>query len=92
MVLVIFVFASVLLWYAADTTGTLLSMEKSIKTLFSLKTFTVHPGEVAEYTSGVGVVVAVVGTLTNILLALIYNLISEVVGGVRVEVDSYPSE
>jgi hypothetical protein len=92
MVLAIVVVASVLLWYAADTTGTLPSLEKSVRTLFSLKTFTVHPGEVAEYTSGGGVVLAVVGTLTNILLALVYNLIAEVVGGVRVEVDSWPSE
>ena len=92
VVLAVVVVASVLLWYAANTFGTLPSMEKSIRTLFSLKTFTIHPTEVAEYTSGVGVVIAVVGTLANIILALIYNLIAEVVGGVRVEVDSYPSE
>jgi len=92
VVLCVVVVASVLLWYAANTFGTLPSMEKSIRTLFSLKTFTIHPTEVAEYTSGFGLVIAVAGILANIILALIYNLIAEVVGGIRVEVESYPSE
>jgi hypothetical protein len=92
VVLAIFVIASVLLYYAARTFGTLPSMEKDIKTLFSLKSFVIHPKAVAEYTAAGGLVLAVAGTFANILLALVYNLIAEVVGGVRVEVDSYPSD
>jgi hypothetical protein len=92
IVLLVVVVASVLLWYAADAFGTLSSFEKSIRTLFSLKSFTVHPGTVAFYTAAVGAVIAIAGTIANILLAFIYNLISDLVGGVRVEIDSYPGD
>jgi hypothetical protein len=92
IVLVIVVFASVMLWYAADAFGTLPSMEKSIRTLFDLKTFVIHPSVVAKYTAAGGAVLAVAGVFANMLGALIYNLISDLVGGFRVEMDSFPTE
>jgi len=92
VVLLIAVVASVLLWYAADAFGTLTSFEKSIRTLFSLKSFSVHPGTVAMYTAAGGFVLAIAGTLANILLAFVYNLISDVVGGVKVEIDHYTDD
>lgn len=92
IVLLVVVVASVLLWYAADAFGTLNSFEKSIRTLFSLKSFTVHPGTVAMYTAAGGVVLAVAGTIANILMACVYNLISDVVGGVRVELEQHPGD
>jgi hypothetical protein len=88
--LIIVVVASVLLVYAADAFGTLPSMEKSIRTLFDLKTFKIHPSVVAGYTSAGAAILAVAGVIANVLGALIYNLIAEVVGGVRVEIDSFP--
>jgi hypothetical protein len=88
--LVIVVVASVLLVDAADSFGTLPSLEKSIRTLFDLKTFKIHPAVVAAYTSAGGAMLAVAGVLANVLAAFIYNLIADVVGGIRVEVDSYP--
>jgi hypothetical protein len=88
--LAIVVVASVLLVDAANAFGTLPSLEKSIRTLFDLKTFTIHPSVVAAYTSAGGAMLAVAGVLANVLAALIYNLIADVVGGIRVEVDSYP--
>lgn len=92
LVLVVIVVASVLLWFAADAFGTLPSIEKSVRTLFSLKSFKLHPGAVAMYTSAAGVVIAIAGTLASILLALIYNLIADAVGGLRVDLDSFGSE
>ncbi len=88
LVLVVVVVASVLLWYAADAFGSITSIEKSIRTLFDLKTFTLHPATVAVYTAAAGVVLALAGTLINVLAALTYNLICDVVGGVRIEVES----
>jgi transmembrane protein DUF3566 len=88
LVLVVIVVASVLLWYAADDFGSLASLEKSIRTLFDLKTFTLHPGTVAAYVSVAGIVLTVAGTLANVLAAVTYNLICDVVGGVRIEVES----
>jgi hypothetical protein len=86
------VLASVLLWVFADAFGSLPSIEKSVRTLFSLKSFTLHPAQVAEYTAAGGVVVSVVGIFATVLGALIYNLIADVVGGVRVELESFSAE
>ncbi len=49
------VVASVMLTNAsADAVGSIQSIEKSIRTLFDLKTFTLHRFEVAAYTSAGG--------------------------------------
>ncbi len=92
LVLVIIVVAAVLLWAAADSFGTLPSIQKSVRTLFSLRSFQLHVGAVAMYTGAAGVVIAVVGTIANILLAMIYNFIADVVGGIRVELESFGRE
>jgi Transmembrane domain of unknown function (DUF3566) len=95
LVAIAVVVASVLLWYAANAFGSLASIEKSVRTLFDLKSFTLHAGRVAEYTGAGGLVLALVGTLVNVLAALTYNLICDIVGGFRIEVESLaptPSE
>jgi hypothetical protein len=86
LLLVAVVVASVLLWYIADAAGSIQSIEKSIRTLFGLSKFTLHPGSIAVYTSLGGAVLAVAGVLGNILAALMYNLISDLVGGIRFDV------
>ena len=88
LVVAVIVVASVLLWYAANAFGTLPSIEKSIKTLFDLKSFTLHPTTVAKYTAAAGGVIGVAGTIANILAALMYNLICDIVGGIRVDVEA----
>jgi Transmembrane domain of unknown function (DUF3566) len=88
LVAIAIVVASVLLWYAANAYGSLDSIEKSVRTLFDLKTFTLHVDRVAEYTAAGGLVLAFVGTLANVLAALTYNLICDIVGGFRIEVES----
>jgi hypothetical protein len=86
LVLVAVVAASVLLWYVADAFGSVDSIEKSIRTLFDLSKFTLHPSSVAVYTALGGAALAVCGTVANILAALTYNLISDLVGGIRFDV------
>jgi hypothetical protein len=86
LVLIAVVVASVLLWYVANDVGAIQSIEKSVRTLFDLSKFTIHPSEIAEYTSAGGGVLALAGTLANILAALMYNLISDLVGGIRFQV------
>jgi Transmembrane domain of unknown function (DUF3566) len=88
IVVAVIVVASVLLWYAANAFGTLPSIEKSIKTLFDLKSFTLHPTTVAKYTAVAGGVIGVAGTIANILAALMYNLICDIVGGIRLDVEA----
>jgi hypothetical protein len=86
LVLVATVVASVMLWYLADAFGAISSIEKSARTLFSLRSFKLHPSEVAMWTSLGGAIFAVAGTLFNVLAAMMYNLISDVVGGVEFDV------
>jgi hypothetical protein len=86
IILLAVVVASVMLWYVADAVGAVQSIQKSARTLFSLSKFTLHPSAVAEYTSAGGAVLAVAGTFGNILAALMYNLISDLVGGIRFDV------
>jgi len=86
LILVAVVVASVMLWYFADAVGAIQSIEKSVRTLFDLSKFTLHPSEVATYASIAGAILAVAGTIANILIALTYNLISDVVGGIRFDV------
>jgi hypothetical protein len=86
MVLVAVVVAAVALWYIADAFGSVTSIEKSVRTLFDLSKFTLHPGQVFKYTALGGAVLAVCGTFANVLAALMYNLISDLVGGIRFDV------
>ena len=92
LILVALVFASLLLWLFADAFGTLPSIDKSIRTLFSLKSFALHPGAVALYTAAGGVVIAIAGMIGTVIFALIYNLIADVVGGIRVDLESVSAE
>ncbi len=86
LVFVSFLVASVVLWYVANAVGAVHSIDKSVRILFDLKTFTLHPRTVATYAALAGGLLVVVGTIVNILAALAYNLISDVIGGVEVDI------
>jgi len=83
---VVVMVAGVVLWNVAEAFGFLHTIEKSIRTLFDYKAFILHPGPILEYAVVIGVILAIVGTLANVLLALLYNLISDVVGGIQIVV------
>ncbi len=86
--LAVIVVAAMLLWVVADQTGVVTSIDKSVRSLFSLKAFALHASAVAKYTALAGGVLGLAGTLANILAALIYNLIADVVGGIRLRTES----
>lgn len=86
IVLVVMVIASVLLWVVADAAGAVHSIDHSVQSLFGVKRYALHPGTIAMYSCAAGAVVAVTGTLVNLLAATVYNLIAESVGGIRVKV------
>lgn len=84
----IFLLAGVLLWSFAESSGTLASVEDLIEELFTLE-------EENEFFSGgtifrsyaIGtLVLAVAGVAFNVLLCVLYNLISDLTGGIRVTV------
>lgn len=84
--------AGVALWNVAGALGTITSIDKSIKTLFDLKTFTLRPAPVLAYSVAAAVVIVVVGTLVNVMIAVVFNLISDVTGGLAVRVVSRPDD
>jgi positive regulator of sigma E activity len=88
ILLVIFVVASILLWLVADLFGAVDSIQRSVRSLFDVKTFVLHPVTIALYASAAGAILAVAGTIANVLAAVVYNLISEVVGGIRIGVSA----
>ncbi|MGI8850046.1 MAG: DUF3566 domain-containing protein [Acidimicrobiales bacterium] len=86
----VLVVASLLLWTLADVFGIIHSIERSVRTLFDLATFKLRPVAVIGYTAVGGTVLALVGTGFNVLAALTYNLISDVIGGVQIIVVGEP--
>jgi hypothetical protein len=84
--LIVVLVSGVVLWNVAQAFNFTHDIEKSVKTLFGYNTFTLHPGPLFEYTALAGLVLCVVGTLVNLLVAMVYNLISDVVGGIQVVV------
>ena len=87
IVLVVMVVASIFVWVVADSVGAVHSIDHSVQSLFGVKKYVLHPATIALYTAGAGAVVAVTGTLVNVLAAGVYNVIADVVGGVKVRVE-----
>jgi hypothetical protein len=83
-ILLVVLIAGVVLWNIAAAVGAITSIEKFIKSLFDLNTFTFHPGVILEASAAGGIILVVLATGINVLAVVIYNLISDVVGGVQV--------
>ncbi len=76
--------AGVALWNIAAALNVIGNIEKFIRQLFDLQTFRLRSGVILAW-SGVGAgVLVLLGTGINVLVAVLYNLISDVVGGVQV--------
>ena len=82
-VFLVFLIAGVLLWNIAEAFNVITSVEKFIRSLFDLQQFTFRPSVVLESSVLAGGALVLLGTGANVLAALIYNLISDVVGGVQ---------
>lgn len=84
--LVVALVAGVLLWAAASAVGVIDNLEKFVKDLFVLDSFHIRAGLIFRATLVGGLVMVLLGTGANVLMAVIYNLTSDVVGGVEVSV------
>jgi hypothetical protein len=85
-VLLVFLFAGILLWTVAAAFGVIHNVEKFIQKLFDLNSFRFQAWSILLGTGLGGFVFVMLGTGTNVLAVLLYNLISDVVGGVEVEI------
>jgi Transmembrane domain of unknown function (DUF3566) len=80
--------AGTVLWNVAAAFGVVTDGEKLVRSLFALTTFTLHPITAFFWGSTIAGAVCFLGVLSNVLAAVLYNLISDVVGGVQVIVVS----
>jgi hypothetical protein len=77
--------SGVLLWRVADSTGTLDNVERWF-TQFGWETFELKGGEVFHNAWVIGLFGAIALTGGLVLLATLFNLVSDIVGGVRLTV------
>lgn len=85
-VLLVLLVAGIVLWNIASVFGVLHNFEKFIRQLFDLQSFKLHPLVALEAFALGGVVLVLLGTAVNVIATCLYNLISDVAGGVRVTI------
>jgi len=88
------VIAGYLLWTAAVQSGVITNIESFIAEVGSYEVWEINGDEIFRRATVIGAVLFVAGIALNVLLTIIFNLISDLVGGVRVtllEEDQPPS-
>lgn len=78
--------AGVILWTGATSTGVIDNVESFIEELFGLEQFAFEGGQMFRGVLFGGFALVIVGTAFNVLLAVLFNLISDLTGGVRLTV------
>jgi hypothetical protein len=78
--------AGVILWQVARATGTLDNLEDFLATALADESFTIDGPRVLVASLTAGVVIVFAGTGLTVLLAVLFNLVSELTGGLRVAV------
>lgn len=85
MLLVVLV-AGTLLWIAAEAMGVIDNVENFVRELFALEQYRIKGFQLFTASLVGGLVLVIIGTGINVLMAVVYNLTSDVVGGVEVTV------
>jgi hypothetical protein len=78
--------AGVLLWSVMASTGTLDNLESFITKTFALDSFAFNGRKIFEASSLLGLVLVVAATAATVTMAVFFNLISDLTGGVRLTV------
>ena len=78
--------AGVLLWSAAVGSGLVENIESFIEELLALETYEFQADEIFRGGAIIGLVLAAAGAAFNVVLAILFNLISDLTGGLRVTV------
>jgi hypothetical protein len=78
--------AGVILWQVARATGTLDNLQDFLATALADESFTIEGARVLMSVLLGGVVLVIAGTGLTVLLAVLFNLVSELAGGVRLSV------
>jgi len=78
--------AGLMLWLAASVTGVIDNLEQFVQELFALESFRISGGLLLRSCLVGGLIMVLLGTGANVLMTVIYNLTSDVVGGIEVTV------
>lgn len=83
---IITLISGVILWNMAVTSGTIDNVENFIEELFALESFDFNGDQIFRATAVGGLVLVVAGSGFTVLMAVLFNLISDITGGVRLTV------
>ncbi len=90
LMLAVVLVAGLVTWSVAQHLGFVNDIQKSVRSLADDKKFILHGGAALKYSAAGGAVLGLIGTLLNTVAAMLYNLLSDVVGGVQVIVVTEP--
>jgi len=90
LLLVIVLVAGIVAWRVAGQVGFITDIQKGVRSLADDRSFKLHGGVVFKYSLMGGAALAVAGTILNVVAAMLYNLISDIVGGIQVIVVTEP--
>jgi hypothetical protein len=82
--------AGVVLWSIASASGVRGNIESFIGELIASDNFQFNPGQILRSSVIGGAILVAVGSLANVLMAVLFNLISDVVGGIGISVEERP--
>tara|TARA_B100001029_G_scaffold115166_1_gene95275 strand:- start:114 stop:761 length:648 start_codon:yes stop_codon:yes gene_type:complete len=80
----VFLIAGFMIWGVAESSGTVGKLETLITELFALDTFTFDGRQIFRGYALGGLVLAIAGSTLNVLMVLLFNLISDLTGGIRI--------
>jgi hypothetical protein len=80
---VVLLTAGVLLWIGANAAGVIENVESFMSSV-GFTDFEFLPGQILRTSAIIGLVLVIAGTAANVLMAVLYNLIGDVVGGIQV--------
>ena len=87
----VFLVAGLVLWAAATATGLRENIEKFIGDLIASDDFRILGPTMMRASVVGGLLLVVLGTGANVLFAVLYNLISDVIGGIAVVFEERPT-
>lgn len=87
-IVLVFVVAWAILWTVAGVLGVTGNVEDFVAKLFALSSFRFSIVAQVGATAVGGPVLVALGTGANALAAIFYNQITEIVGGIQIDVDS----
>jgi hypothetical protein len=82
--------AGIVLWAVATATGVRGNIESFVGELIASENFKFEAEQILRSSVIGGAILVVVGSLGNLLLSVLFNLISDVVGGIGISVEERP--